>query len=92
MREGQIQLTDDDMIELGTVTKDERGRIETGGRDRVMSAALANYGTLFDIPLQGKEEKKEDELEPHSVKWALAMSSRARLAEHDEDEIVTGPR
>lgn len=90
LREGQIQLTDEDMMELGTVTKDDRGRIETNGRDRVMSAALANYGTLFDIPLEGKEEKKEGELEPHSVKWALAMSSRARLAEHDEDEIVTG--
>lgn len=87
LREGHLQVTDETLSEVSTVTKDDRGRIETGGRDRVMASALANFGTLFDVPLEGKEEVKQEEIDPHSVKWALAITSRSR-PDDDEDEVI----
>jgi hypothetical protein len=77
-REGDVQLTIDDIQEVASLTKNERGMVDTNGADRFMASAMAMYASMFTLPLWGKEDVKEEEPPPNTVKWALRMNERQR--------------
>lgn len=82
---GQVQLTHEDLAEMETVTRDDRGRLETGGRDRVMAIAMAMYAIMFSQPTKGKDDKKEENPPRHSVKYLLAKRDN-KLQTPEDDE------
>jgi len=77
-REGDIQLTPDDLDEVATLVVDDRGHVDTQGRDRFMSSCMYVYAAMFSPVYWGKEEKKEVPLVRDTVAWALAIEENAK--------------
>lgn len=77
-REGNIQLTREDSVELQSITRNDRGLLVTKGRDRVMAATMSLYATLYSVPAHGVDDVKEKVPPLHSVAWAAGIAKRNR--------------
>jgi hypothetical protein len=91
VRDGHLQLTREDVVELQSITRNERGLLVTNGRDRIMAAAMANYATLFSVPAHGVDDPKRDEPPEHSVQWAVRIAKRPHRTDIEDsyEEPIT---
>lgn len=77
-RDGDIQLTEEDIDEAETLTRNEHGRVDTNGRDRFMASCMAIYGAQYTPLMQPPKEESPEELHPHSVKYMMALYEREK--------------
>lgn len=88
VRDGTIQLTQRDIMEAATVTRNDRGLLETQGRDRVMAVALGAFAAAFTLPVWGEDDPDIEEVKEHSVKWTMKLGQGKEENNDEETEEV----
>ena len=91
LREGEVQLLPEDLMEVETLMMEDNGRVNTNGRDRVMASVMACFAAQF-VPIifaqhdaPGKVQAREG-----SAAWArqAAQEERDRMGDDMAEEIL----
>jgi hypothetical protein len=90
-RDGAIDVIHADVDEADSLELDDRGIVDTGGKDRFMASVMAVYAHRTQPLLAFTEETKEDEPEFGTVAWAdriIEKGDEMRREREAQEEAV----
>lgn len=85
---GHLQVTPEDLKDMGSVAHNDRGLLVTKGKDRTMAAAMAIYVSMFITNIWGQDDKAVDVPAEHSVAWSIRVAERSKVEPRESSEDV----
>lgn len=87
---GHIQVTSDDIREVGALSPDDRGNVDTNGRDRFMAMVFAAHASSTVMAMHNEDDSYNAPQVhvPGTTEWHLAMIKNKRDNEsRDVEEL-----
>lgn len=85
-KEGHVQCNPELLQELGTLTVDERGLVDTQGRDRFMSSVMAVVAATSTPTIDPGGHLGMPEAQPFTGTWVLQQRKRQEEGQDDVDD------